>query len=185
MMHLKKFTLKPDWTSVKLDVALDIPDILDLDSLRSTGLLPHEEELPELVGSAPTPPPIDPAVLQQLIDMGFPPEACKRAIFFSQNSGVGPATQWIMEHITDDNFSDPFVPPGTDNVQFQADAMGLEMLMGMGFTSAQATKALKETNNNVERAADWIFSHQGEIEAMETGGDVAPKKTNRDGNASK
>jgi ubiquitin carboxyl-terminal hydrolase 5/13 len=46
--------------------------------------------------------------------MGFPLEACKRAIFFTKNTGIEPATQWIMEHITDSDLGDPFVPPGMD-----------------------------------------------------------------------
>lgn len=41
------------------------------------------------------------------------------------------------------------------------------MLMGMSFTREQATKALKATDNNLERAADWIFSHQNELDALE------------------
>ena len=32
----------------------------------------------------------------------------------------------------------------------------------MGFTRQQAVKALKETNNNMERAVDWLFSHSDE-----------------------
>lgn len=71
MLHLKKFTLREDWTPVKLDVAVEIPDILDLEFLRATGLLPNEELLPELVGKAPSPPPMDPAVIQQLVKQFF------------------------------------------------------------------------------------------------------------------
>lgn len=104
--------------------------------------------------------------------MGFHPEACKRAVFFTQNSGLEMATQWIMEHIGDSDFNDPFVPPGTDsgrkiNDFFSPDPSGLEMIQSMGFTAAQATKALKETGNNIERAADWIFSHPMEMDAMD------------------
>lgn len=168
-LHLKKFTLREDWTCVKMDVSVDIPDILDLSALRSTGLQPNEELLPEL--DAPPPQPqFDENVIAQLVDMGFPIEACKRAVFYTKNSGLEPATQWIMEHISDSDFGDPFVPPGTAvtaNAAFVADPSGLEMLMGMGFTVQQATKALKETNNNIERAADWIFSHQMEIDNWE------------------
>jgi len=35
----------------------------------------------------------------------------------------------------------------------------------MGFNKDQATKALQATDNNVERAMDWIFSHQDELNA--------------------
>lgn len=103
--------------------------------------------------------------------MGFHPEACKRAVFFTQNSGMERATQWIMEHIGDADFNEPFVPPGTDGgvakAAFIPSPDGLEMLQSMGFTAQQATKGLKETDNNVERAADWLFSHQSELDAMD------------------
>lgn len=190
-LHLKKFTLREDWVSIKLDVSVEVPDVLDIGSLRATGLLPNEELLPELDGETPPPAPMDPIVLQQLVDMGFPSEACKRAVFFTNNSGIEVATQWIMEHITDSDFGDPFTPPGLDskNVKFTPDPNGLEMLMGMGFNAAQATKALKETSNNIERAADWIFSHQMEIDSLELGSTAetieAPQILHRTGGSSK
>lgn len=174
ILHLKKFTLREDWTCVKLDVAVEIPDILDLSALRSTGLQPNEELLPDL-DKAPPQPEFDEGFMSQLTEMGFPIEACKRALFYTKNVGVELATQWLMEHISDSDFGDPFIPPGTDvsnTVAFVPDPSGLEMLMGMGFNAVQATKALKETNNNIERAADWIFSHQMEIDNLEDGIDI-------------
>lgn len=33
------------------------------------------------------------------------------------------------------------------------------MLLGMGMPEKKCIKALKETDNNTERAVDWIFSH--------------------------
>ena len=38
----------------------------------------------------------------------------------------------------------------------------------MGFTESQARRGLRETNNDVERALDWLFNHPGEED------DVAP-----------
>lgn len=100
ILHLKKFTLREDWTCVKLDVSVDIPDVLDLSALRSTGLQPNEELLPEL-DRAPPQPEYDEQVIAQLAAMDFPIEACKRALFYTKNSGIEPAIQWIMEHLTD------------------------------------------------------------------------------------
>lgn len=117
LLHLKKFTLRADWTPIKLDVAVECPDELDLSFLRGTGLLPNEEELPELKGRAPTPPPMNPEVLSSLQDMGFPAEACKKAIFFTKNAGLETATNWLMEHIADEDLHSPFVPPGHENVK--------------------------------------------------------------------
>lgn len=166
ILHLKKFTLRDDWTCVKLDVAVEIPDILDLSTLRSTGLQPNEELLPDL-DKAPPQPEFDQVVISQLADMGFPVEACKRAVFFTKNAGLEPATQWMMEHISDSDFGDPFVPPGTDvsgGPPFIPDDNGLQVIMDMGFNANQAKKALKQTNNNIERAADWIFSHMDDLD---------------------
>lgn len=59
----------------------------------------------------------------------------------------------------------------------------------MGFTIPQATKALKATDNNVERAVDYIFSHQDEldldesVEASQPASSSAAQKTYRDGDS--
>ena len=40
---------------------------------------------------------------------------------------------------------------------FVPNADGLAMLEAMGMATKKCIKALKETDNNVERAVDWIF----------------------------
>lgn len=55
---------------------------------------------------------------------------------------------------------------------------GLATVMSMGFTKEQATKALKATNNNVERAVDWIFSHVSELNETPMEEDTSPKDGN-------
>lgn len=68
---------------------------------------------------------------------------------------------------------------GTETTEFTPDPDALQFIMGMGFTSDQAVKALKATNNNPERAADWIFSHQDELNS-----EPAPVPEFRDGGSS-
>jgi ubiquitin carboxyl-terminal hydrolase 5/13 len=203
LLHLKKFTMREDWTSIKLDVSVDCPDELDVSFLRGTGLLPSEQELPELKGRVPSPPPMDPEVLMNLQDMGFPAEACKKAIFFTKNSGLEAATNWIMQHIADEDFSAPFVPPGQENVKqgektspllflinyyffvvldFTPNEEGLAMIISMGFSVSQATKALKATSNNTERAVDYIFSHQDELDMEDIQESEAPASASSSGN---
>ena len=46
------------------------------------------------------------------------------------------------------------------------------MLQSMGFTRLQCIKALRSTDNNVERAADWIFSHPDEINSIDDAPDA-------------
>ncbi|XP_044766988.1 ubiquitin carboxyl-terminal hydrolase 5 isoform X1 [Coccinella septempunctata] len=178
VIQLKKFMLREDWVPIKLDVSIEMPDEIDFAALRGNGLQDDEELLPE-PDNPPPMPPMDQEVLKQLTDMGFPPESCKRAVFNTHNSGLEAATAWIMEHIADSDFADPFVPPGTESAKFNANPESLSIIMSMGFSEDHALKALKATDNNVERAMDWIFSHQSELE-----GSSAPSQPEfKDGNS--
>lgn len=181
VIQLKKFTLREDWVPIKLDVSIEMPDVLDISVLRGAGPQPDEELLPEPEVRPPAPQ-LDQAVLSQLQDMGFPPESCKRALFHTGNSGAEAATAWIMEHITDPDFTDPFVPPGTQpSGGFTPNPDSLQTIVAMGFTAEQATKALKNTDNNVERAMDWIFSHADDMDTDDHGASAQPESKFRDG----
>lgn len=89
-----------------------MPDLLDLGWLQAKGLQPGEETLPEVAETEHPEIVLDPAIINHLSEMGFPPEACKRAAYFSENGGIEAAAAWLMHHIADDNIADPFVPPG-------------------------------------------------------------------------
>lgn len=96
------------------------------------------------------------------------------------------AVPWLMRHITDSDFADPFVPPGTESSSFTPNQEAIETLSSMGFTNDQAIKALKATDNNVERAMDWIFSHQDELNASSSPSGAVPTTPEfRDGEGSK
>ncbi|XP_071945976.1 ubiquitin carboxyl-terminal hydrolase 5-like [Antedon mediterranea] len=173
LIQLRKFTLGDDWVPKKLDVSVDMPDDLDLTSIRGVGLQPGEVELPE--GDKPEPKiEINEEFVVQLVSMGFDYEGCKKAVYHTKNQGVEPAMNWVLEHMADPDFATPLQLGGAkkkDDSGFTASAEGIMMIESMGFTREQATKALKATSNNVERAADWIFSHLDELnsEPMETG----------------
>ena len=53
---------------------------------------------------------IDEGTVAQLVDMGFHVEACKKAVFNTNNSGVEAAMNWVMEHMED---------PGNQCTQFR------------------------------------------------------------------
>ena len=48
-------------------------------------------------------------------------------------------------------------PAGGAAASFVPDPDGLAMLEAMGMPTKKCVKALKQTDNNVERAVDWIF----------------------------
>ncbi|XP_075164281.1 ubiquitin specific protease 5 [Haematobia irritans] len=179
MMHLRKFTLSDDWVPKKLDVSVQMPDELDISNWRSGGKQANEEEMPDAEQTKPAFV-FDENTISSLMQMGFPQDACKRAVYNTKNSGPEAASNWLMEHIGDADFSDPFVLPDSTpagNV-FVPNPESLAMLMSMGFDERQATKALKATDGNVERATDWIFSHVDDMDVVE---DVAAEATNHSG----
>ncbi|KAM7358302.1 ubiquitin specific protease 5 [Cochliomyia hominivorax] len=192
MMHLRKFTLGDDWVPKKLDVEVQMPDEVDLSNWRATGKQVNEEELPE-TDTAPKFV-FDESIVSSLMEMGFPQEACKKAVFHTKNAGLDVASNWLMEHIGDADFSDPFVIPNENTVggvgaAFVANPESLAMLMSLGFDERQATKALKATDGNVELATDWIFHHVYDLDTTEdtlTGSETnvasTTKKNYRDGN---
>jgi len=198
VVQLKKFTIGSDWVPQKLDVAVAMPDMIDLSSIRGSGIKPGEEELPDepvASGSAPAPsaaPVIDEGVVAQLADMGFPVEGCKKAVFNTKNSGIEAAMNWVMEHMGDPDFSDPFVTPNSSGVPAEepVNEEHLGMIISMGFTINQAKKALKVTKNNLEQAMEWIFTHSDdpgidEEETSAASGDsgAGPEPSYRDGSS--
>jgi hypothetical protein len=61
--------LREDWVPIKLDVSIEMPDLLDISTLRGNGPQAGEELLPEPKIQPPAPV-MDEAVLSQLADMG-------------------------------------------------------------------------------------------------------------------
>uniref|UniRef100_A0A034W439 Ubiquitin carboxyl-terminal hydrolase n=1 Tax=Bactrocera dorsalis TaxID=27457 RepID=A0A034W439_BACDO len=191
LLHLRKFTLGSDWVPKKLDVSVDMPDELDLSSWRATGMQPNEQPLPDTDDKPKFS--FDENLMGELIQMGFPQEACKRAVFHTKNISLEAASNWLMEHIGDADISEPFVLPidgmGDSKANdFVANPESVAMLMSMGFEERQATKALKATDGNIERATDWIFSHADDMDTDEIPQEQtdnepsnAHKKTYRDG----
>lgn len=47
--------------------------------------------------------------MQQLAEMGFPWEACRKAVHFTGNTGSEAAMNWVMEHMGDADFAEPLV----------------------------------------------------------------------------
>ncbi|XP_030226340.1 ubiquitin carboxyl-terminal hydrolase 5 isoform X1 [Gadus morhua] len=198
VIQIKKFTFGLDWVPKKLDVSIDVPDTLDLGDLRATGQQPGEELLPE---TAPPPlmtpdvevkgilgsygneeddslyspllsPVLDDSTVSQLCEMGFPLEACRKAVYYTGNTGIDAAMNWVMGHMDDPDFSAPLVLPGCSSAPGTTPTESLSeehlaTIVSMGFSRDQASKALRATSNVLDRAVDWIFSHLDDLESME------------------
>jgi uncharacterized UBP type Zn finger protein len=54
---------------------------------------------------------VNEVLLQQLVDMGFSVEGCKRALINTGNSDVEAAMNWVFEHQSDADFDTPYQAP--------------------------------------------------------------------------
>jgi len=118
-------------------------------------------------------PAMDMEIVASLTEMGFPVEACKKAAILTHGRGLESATQWLVEHLDDPDILAPLAPSNASG-SFQPNEEGVSMLEAMGFSRSQCIKALQNTDNNVERAADWIFSHPDEINSEDAASSPTP-----------
>ncbi|NWW94358.1 UBP13 hydrolase, partial [Rhynochetos jubatus] len=215
VVQIKKFTFGLDWIPKKLDVSIDMPDFLDINHLRARGLQPGEEELPDI--APPIIIPDDPKVdeirllcfrrsflvaldidessVMQLAEMGFPLEACRKAVYYTGNLGAEVAFNWIIAHMEEPDFAEPLVIPAFGEVASSGaaafGAVGLDnqppeemvaIIISMGFQRNLAIQALKATNSNLERALEWIFSHPELEEESEPALDMMNMANNANAN---
>lgn len=172
ILQIQRYKLGPDWQPIKLEVKLDIPEKIDLTSLRSAGpqdgeiLIPEENE--SVMAAAQTARVgIDAGVLGQLVDMGFSMNGCKRALTAVGGSDVEAAMNWVFEHNMDPDFNADLPEQwSTPAASVDGGIAGVDeetvatLVASLGcFTADQVRAALKETNGAADRAADWLFSH--------------------------
>ncbi|KAJ7709528.1 hypothetical protein B0H17DRAFT_228731 [Mycena rosella] len=172
VVHAKKFQLV-NWVPAKLDIPLILPDgdelIFDAQHL-GRGLQPNEVELPSNA-AASSAPQFDAAAMAQLEGMGFPAIRCQKALLATGNANAEVAMEWLFAHMDDPDIDAPIPPQSGGSAAGgpEPTADQIAMLADMGFTAAQARKALRETSGNAERAVEWLFNHPDD-----TGADEAP-----------
>ncbi|WAR56508.1 hypothetical protein PtB15_7B357 [Puccinia triticina] len=151
-IHTRRFAIV-NWVPKKLEIPVIIQGHqVDLEKYFGRGIQPGEETLPEVEERAPEVS-VNPETLSALESMGFPTAKCRKAILETGDSGVESATSWLFEHMDDVEVAE------APSAQVSHNEEHVSMLMEMGFTSNQAKKALGETDGNVERAVEWLFSH--------------------------
>ena len=173
-VQLRRFYVGEDWTPKKLDVLVDVPQSVSLEHLRATGLQPGEVELPANVDGNNAPPAPAPAAVQPdmtivsaLMGMGFSENGSKRAALATNNASTEVSMEWVFAHMEDADFNDPLPDPSTATApaQDEANPESVMMLTSMGFDAAAANAALKSCSGNLERAADWLFSHSDDLQS--------------------
>ncbi|KAF8590157.1 ubiquitinyl hydrolase [Ramaria rubella] len=159
VLHAKRFQLV-NWVPTKLDIPLELPadDELVLDKYFGRGLQEGEQSLPDDSASAPAQPTFKEAALEQMQAVGFPPVRCQKALLATGNSRLYASGLTIILHADIDVPLETSAGAGA-GAKPEPSAEQTSMLADMGFTTAQARKALKETDGILERAVEWLFSH--------------------------
>eukprot|EP00696_Hemimastix_kukwesjijk_P000558 gnl/Hemi2/1075_TR387_c0_g1_i1.p1 gnl/Hemi2/1075_TR387_c0_g1~~gnl/Hemi2/1075_TR387_c0_g1_i1.p1 ORF type:complete len:770 (+),score=246.94 gnl/Hemi2/1075_TR387_c0_g1_i1:47-2356(+) len=158
VLALRRFVYEA-WVPTKLDTNLNIPESLNLEAFVADRAPQDEHFLPAAAetSSAPAEAPLDMEIVNQLMNMGFPQVRCEKAVR-AGNKNADAALGWLMEHMEDPDIDVPVAKPSAAGAK-AVDPAKVSQLMEMGVSAAQARKALKETDGNVERAVDWMFSH--------------------------
>ncbi|KAK4245949.1 hypothetical protein C7999DRAFT_15874 [Corynascus novoguineensis] len=169
-----------NWVPVKVDVPVLVGDEpFPLDSYLSKGQQPDEEVLPEEAATSNVPAFVpNQEALAMLEGMGFPRVRCEKALHATGNTDANTAMEWLFGHMDDPDIDTPLDlgGGGGGGGGYTADPEKLAMLESMGLGGPRATKALKETNGDIERAIEWLFSHpddSGELEEAADGGEGA------------
>ncbi|KAL6205630.1 hypothetical protein ACLB2K_022887 [Fragaria x ananassa] len=161
VLHMRKFVMEEGWVPKKLDVYIDVPDIIDISHMRSKGLQHGEELLPESVPGEeeePTKPVADENIVTQLVSMGFNNLHCQKAAINTLNAGVEEAMNWLLSHMDDPDIDTPISQGGG---QIVVDQSKVDMLISFGFQEDIARAALKASGGDIEKATDWIFNNPG------------------------
>ena len=164
-VNARRFELV-NWVPTKLDIPVVIGDeSFAMDKYLSSGHQSHEELLPEIDEGSSNPnfAPNE-AALAQLEGMGFPRVRSEKALHATGNSDAEAAMNWLFAHMEDADIDTPVDLGGSSGTAAGPSSgavsqESIESLGAMGISAPQARKALKETNGDVNRALDWVFSH--------------------------
>lgn len=161
VLHMRKFVMEDGWVPKKLDVYIDVPDIIDISHMQSKGLQPGEELLPESGGDGdaePTKLVANQEIVSQLLSMGFGQLLCEKAAINTGNVGVEEAMNWLLSHMDDPDINDP-ISDKPRNAAISVDQSKVDTLLSFGFQEDLARKALMASGGDIEKATDWIFSN--------------------------
>ncbi|KAG4968136.1 hypothetical protein JHK87_033787 [Glycine soja] len=170
VLHMRRFVMEADWVPKKLDVYIDVPDIIDISHMRSKGQQSGEELLPDGVPEEEDSNKIsaNDEIVAQLVSMGFNHLHCQKAAINTSNVGVEEAMNWLLSHMDDPGH-------GSETV----DQSKVDILISFGFEEEIARKALKASDGDIEKATDWIFNNlDASVSSMNAAPSTSASTTN-------
>ncbi|XP_076897899.1 ubiquitin carboxyl-terminal hydrolase 14-like [Bidens hawaiensis] len=178
VLHMRKFVMEAGWVPKKLDVYIDVDDVIDISHMRSKGIQAGEELLPEDGGeeeSTKLLPNED--IVSQLASMGFNHLHCQKAAINTSNAGVEEAMNWLLSHMDDPDIDAPIHKEAKNKV----DPSKVATLVSFGFDEEIARRALKASGGDIEKATDWIFNPTADVSMADAATSTSAEATLSDG----
>lgn len=158
-----------NWVPTKLDIPVEVSDEpMDLSLYMSQGPQDNEEILEDQ--AEPQKASFEPnaAALDMLLGMGFPETRAKNGLYATGNTDADAALNWLLAHLDDADIDSPQYlaqAPGASKSNSTVDEEKVAQLNDMGIDGPKARRALAETDGDMARAVDWVFSHPEDVPA--------------------
>ncbi|XP_014494321.1 ubiquitin carboxyl-terminal hydrolase 14 [Vigna radiata var. radiata] len=161
VLHMRRFVMEAGWVPKKLDVYIDVPDIIDISHMRSKGHQPGEELLPDGVPDEEDSNKTwaNEEIVAQLVSMGFNHLHCQKAAINTSNVGLEEAMNWLLSHMEDPDIDLPISKGHGSETSTIVDQSKVDTLISFGFQEEIARKALEASGGDIEKATDWIFNN--------------------------
>jgi ubiquitin carboxyl-terminal hydrolase 5/13 len=172
LIQLSRYTTSSNWTPVKIEALVEMPTsfAFNTDKTVAKGLQLGEELLQEeevaggrsndIPASSSVVP--DETLVNTLVEFGFPRQDCERAASAVSNSNVEEAMEWLLNATPSSNEAAASSVVTDDRSTNILDQGMIQLLCDMGFNEERAKHALRQTDGNIERATDWLFSHMND-----------------------
>ncbi|OII73373.1 UBP5 like deubiquitinating enzyme [Cryptosporidium ubiquitum] len=179
IIHMQRFYLSDDWKPKKINLSVKVPNFLDLENLRgSENLKPGEKPFPEgdeadIVSKNEIQ--VPESLVSSVLDLGFTKSHAELAVKNTSSTDIDICINWILTNIdtintmdlTSANSSSSTTSKVNNSVSPQ-DLEAIENIVSICCCSRDiAEKALKISNQNLERAIQMIFDDPCIIESFE------------------
>lgn len=168
-----------NWMPIKTDVPLSIPDSFNLKDFQAPSLL-DEDEIEVKEDEEAQQYEFNTEVLNNLLQMGFPENRAKKALYETESTDVEYLMNWLIERMEDPTIDDPieFISKSKKSSSGpQIDETKISSLMDMGFSYQLAKKALFVNKNNVEVSVEWLFSNPDDDGVIPETPEIVDKST--------
>ena len=109
LVQCRRFTIGENWQPKKLNISLEFPELLDLEFLRAKGAQPGESLIDADNKDGPAVN-IDETKVNEMVDMGYPYHAARKAIYYGDGSIEVYIWALILPKISTSKFSTSTFP---------------------------------------------------------------------------